>query len=418
MSKIAELQQSIRVHSQDLQEELAALSRWEDEMQRKNSTASLNPKQSCQVPIRGTAPMEAPVKVQAKQEVSVADVSKEQGNEYFRKGEYSDAIRLYTKGIEDNPVGPIAHVLYANRAMCNLKLSKWEEAEKDCTKALDLDRSYTKAYFRRAQARRNNGLLRDARKDLEAVLAFTPNDTETISELRAITLQIREKEKSSEVKPKKKLVIEEVDDDEEEVEIKKSEPTVPKAAVIQPEVQKSTVEPPKPSKPLRLNSRVEELEDEEHKEPVTSKQSPPPTAPQSKSVVEPKPKASSPKKDKPARVIQIQVPKSFSDFERTYSDLQGNTEQLDKFFLMIEPSSMNTLFGVSLTSEVFCDWMHFAIRQPAEVAYHTLMGISSVKRIEELTMLLSDDESSLAKQAIQHASASGHSMSKINAALQ
>lgn len=230
-------------------------------MQRKNRAASLNPDRGvCQVPVRGTAPVEAPppTKEQSKQGPNAADVAKEQGNEYFRKGEFSDAIRLYTKGIEHNPVGPTAHVLYANRAMCYLKLSKWDEAQKDCTKSLDLDRSYTKAYFRRAQARRNLGMYREARKDLEAVLAFNPNDAETISELKAVTLQLRESEKTNETKPKKKLVIEEVEDeDEEEAKAPVVEPPKP----TPPQVQSKT-ESQKNAKPLRLNSRVEELEDD------------------------------------------------------------------------------------------------------------------------------------------------------------
>lgn len=150
MSRIAELQHSIKVHSQDLQDELAALVRWEDEMQRKNrAAASVAERKACEVPIRGTEPLKAAEKTAspaAKSSPSTAEVSKEQGNEHFRKGAFNEAIRLYTKGIEASPVGAIAHVLYANRAMCHLKLSNWTEAEKDATKALDLDRTYTKAY--------------------------------------------------------------------------------------------------------------------------------------------------------------------------------------------------------------------------------------------------------------------------------
>ena len=42
-----------------------------------------------------------------------------------------------------NPVYP------ANRAMANLKLKNWKEAEEDCTRALRHDPTYEKALFRR-----------------------------------------------------------------------------------------------------------------------------------------------------------------------------------------------------------------------------------------------------------------------------
>ena len=39
--------------------------------------------------------------------------------------------------------------LYNNRAMVNAKLKKLEESADDCTKAIELDENYQKAYLRR-----------------------------------------------------------------------------------------------------------------------------------------------------------------------------------------------------------------------------------------------------------------------------
>ncbi|KIK66401.1 hypothetical protein GYMLUDRAFT_239358 [Collybiopsis luxurians FD-317 M1] len=54
-----------------------------------------------------------------------------------------------------------------NRAAAYLKLGKNEDAERDCTSVLNLNKSNVKALFRRAQARRALGKLDDAQKHLE-----------------------------------------------------------------------------------------------------------------------------------------------------------------------------------------------------------------------------------------------------------
>lgn len=424
MSRIAELQHSIKVHSQDLQDELAALVRWEDEMQRKNRSAITNVPTSDRaysVPVRG-APLEhaQPPKATQASVGNVAEVAKEQGNEYFRKGMYQDALRMYTKGIDANPVGEISHVLYGNRSMCNLKLSLWQDAERDATKSLDLDRTYTKAYFRRAQARKHLGLLREARKDLEAVLSFNPSDAETVRELKAITLLLREKENKVEVKPRKKLVIEEVDDDGSDTPDTCAQPSGSASAPI--------VQPKPTSQPLRLNSNVEELDDEDPNPTPTTKVVSQKSAPIVETSASPQcaepvvhPISSvgvgplPPKKtrERTNRVDVSVPPTSFSEFERTYMEIDGDAALIDAYFSQVDTSAMSSLFGVSLTSEIFCDWMQYCIRQSPEVAFQALKGLSEVRRIGELTMFLSDDEEQFMRRAIQHASSSGHDLGSV-----
>ena len=42
-------------------------------------------------------------------------------------------------------------VYYGNRAACKVNLHRWEEALVDCTKAIELNKEYTKVILRRAQ---------------------------------------------------------------------------------------------------------------------------------------------------------------------------------------------------------------------------------------------------------------------------
>jgi len=105
--------------------------------------------------------------------IKMAAEYKDQGNEHFKNGNFTEAVNCYTMAQSldsTNPVYP------ANRAMACLKLKNWTEAEEDATRALRHDPSYQKAYFRRAQARDQLGKLDGAEMDYKAVLKLEPNN--------------------------------------------------------------------------------------------------------------------------------------------------------------------------------------------------------------------------------------------------
>ncbi|CAH1790760.1 unnamed protein product, partial [Owenia fusiformis] len=102
-----------------------------------------------------------------------ADTLKEKANEYFKDKDFNQAITFYTLAIETNPT--IA-AYYGNRSFAYLKTECYGYALTDANKALELDRTYLKAYYRRASANMALGKFKLALKDFEAVSKAKPND--------------------------------------------------------------------------------------------------------------------------------------------------------------------------------------------------------------------------------------------------
>ncbi|XP_044498112.1 RNA polymerase II-associated protein 3-like isoform X2 [Mangifera indica] len=103
-----------------------------------------------------------------------ATSEKELGNEYFKQKKFKEAIDCYSRSIALSPTA----VAYANRAMAFLKIKRFQEAEDDCTEALNLDDHYIKAYSRRATARKELGKLKESIEDSELALRLEPQNQE------------------------------------------------------------------------------------------------------------------------------------------------------------------------------------------------------------------------------------------------
>lgn len=116
-----------------------------------------------------------------------AVLEKDKGNEYFKKGDYGNAIECYTKGADLDPTNPL---LPANRAMALLKQEKYGAAELDCSVALTLDPLYTKAYLRRGSARLGLKKYSEAKADFERVLQLEPQNKKATSDLALIEKEI------------------------------------------------------------------------------------------------------------------------------------------------------------------------------------------------------------------------------------
>ena len=74
-------------------------------------------------------------------------------------------------------------VVLSNRAMTNLKLGVYNDAEDDCTAALKLNEKNVKAYLRRGAARSVSGNYLEAIDDFERALLIEPKNADAKSEI-------------------------------------------------------------------------------------------------------------------------------------------------------------------------------------------------------------------------------------------
>jgi len=108
------------------------------------------------------------------------DAEKTKGNEAFNKGDFQGAVEYYSIAVGKNPKSA---VFIANRAMAHLKLGNYELAEDDCSKAINLDSKYVKAYLRRGAARAVAGNYLESLMDYEDALRMEPNNSDAKREV-------------------------------------------------------------------------------------------------------------------------------------------------------------------------------------------------------------------------------------------
>ncbi|RLN47210.1 hypothetical protein BBJ29_004689 [Phytophthora kernoviae] len=121
--------------------------------------------------------------------------AKEEGNEFFKNGEFPQAVERYSEAIKRDPV---CAVYYANRAAAYTKLTSFNEAKKDCEKAIELDPKYVKAYSRMGAIQCFMKEFHKARESYEKGLALDPNHQECLDGLRNVAYKIQSGETDEE----------------------------------------------------------------------------------------------------------------------------------------------------------------------------------------------------------------------------
>ncbi|KHN07205.1 Tetratricopeptide repeat protein 1 [Glycine soja] len=85
-----------------------------------------------------------------------ANEAKVEGNKLFVEGKYEEALLQYELALQvasDMPSSvEIRSICHSNRGVCFLKLEKYDNTIKECTKALELNPVYVKALVRRGEA--------------------------------------------------------------------------------------------------------------------------------------------------------------------------------------------------------------------------------------------------------------------------
>lgn len=103
---------------------------------------------------------------------------KEDGNNLFRSGDYSEAVSVYSDALTKCPLlyKTERSVLFANRAACHAKQNHSESAMADCDIALELQPTYIRCIQRRAALREENDRLTDALEDYQQLLKLDPGN--------------------------------------------------------------------------------------------------------------------------------------------------------------------------------------------------------------------------------------------------
>ncbi|XP_062163101.1 uncharacterized protein LOC133870075 isoform X2 [Alnus glutinosa] len=131
-----------------------------------------------------------------------ANDAKSEGNKLFGDGLFEEAISQYDLALQVAPDMPssveLRSICHSNRAVCFLKLGKYEETIKECTKALELNPTYMKALARRGEAHEKLEHYEEAIADMKKILELDPSNDQakkTIRRLQPLAEEKREKMK-------------------------------------------------------------------------------------------------------------------------------------------------------------------------------------------------------------------------------
>ncbi|BFF94659.1 stress-induced-phosphoprotein 1 [Drosophila madeirensis] len=117
-----------------------------------------------------------------------AEEEKEQGNHYFKKGDYSNAVKHYSEAIKRNPDDP---KLYSNRAACYTKLAAFDLGLKDCETCIKLDEKFIKGYIRKGKILQGMQQTSKASSAYQKALELDPNNAEAIEGYRQSSMNFQ-----------------------------------------------------------------------------------------------------------------------------------------------------------------------------------------------------------------------------------
>eukprot|EP00929_Paragymnodinium_shiwhaense_P034783 TRINITY_DN18882_c0_g1_i1.p1 TRINITY_DN18882_c0_g1~~TRINITY_DN18882_c0_g1_i1.p1 ORF type:complete len:562 (-),score=238.95 TRINITY_DN18882_c0_g1_i1:256-1941(-) len=120
---------------------------------------------------------------------------KNEGNNHIKKGEYTQALELYDRGLENlkphagDDVTQLRLAFLLNSALCHLNLKANDKAIETCNEALAIQPQSVKALYRRglAKAQRKQGAdMADAVADVKQASELSPQDEKLQSEVKRL----------------------------------------------------------------------------------------------------------------------------------------------------------------------------------------------------------------------------------------
>ncbi|KAL6661840.1 hypothetical protein ACP70R_001224 [Stipagrostis hirtigluma subsp. patula] len=138
------------------------------------------------------------------EKIEAAGKKKEEGNALFKSGNYAKASKRYEKAAkfieydssfseeEKKQSKQLKISCNLNNAACKLKLKDYKQAEKLCTKVLELDSQNVKALYRRVQAYIQLADLDLAEADVKKALEIDPDNRDVKLEYKTLKEKIKE----------------------------------------------------------------------------------------------------------------------------------------------------------------------------------------------------------------------------------
>ncbi|KAG9149352.1 hypothetical protein Leryth_003322 [Lithospermum erythrorhizon] len=138
------------------------------------------------------------------EKIEAAAAKKESGNALFKAGKYTRASKRYEKAAkfieydtsfsedEKKQSKALKITCNLNDAACKLKLKDYKQAEKLCTKVLELESTNVKALYRRAQAYMNMADLDLAEFDIKKALEIDPDNRDVKLEYKTLKQKMKE----------------------------------------------------------------------------------------------------------------------------------------------------------------------------------------------------------------------------------
>ncbi|KAK7382709.1 hypothetical protein VNO80_01720 [Phaseolus coccineus] len=138
------------------------------------------------------------------EKIEGAGKKKEEGNALFKAGKYGKASKRYEKAVkfieydtsfseeEKKSSKTLKVACNLNNAACKLKLKDYKQAEKLCTKVLELESTNVKALYRRAQAYIQLADFDLAEFDIKKALELDPDNREVKLEYKTLKEKMKE----------------------------------------------------------------------------------------------------------------------------------------------------------------------------------------------------------------------------------
>ncbi|XP_004510236.1 peptidyl-prolyl cis-trans isomerase FKBP62-like [Cicer arietinum] len=138
------------------------------------------------------------------EKIEAAGKKKEEGNALFKTGKYARASKRYEKAVkyieydtsfseeQKKSAKALKVACNLNDAACKLKLKDYKQAEKLCTKVLELESTSVKALYRRAQAYIQLADLDLAEFDIKKALEIDPDNRDVKLEYKVLKEKMKE----------------------------------------------------------------------------------------------------------------------------------------------------------------------------------------------------------------------------------